>query len=189
VLVAASAAAVAVAAVAAFALLPGDDDPIDTDGAAQPAAAGGATVAAPDAVTVTDAPLSAAVTPEPTAATPTVAPPAATPAETTPPPEQEPGEPDEDPSGEPPDRDVSFTAYFTYGESTENPPFEEYFGSAPGESEIEITSAYGSGETVTELDGYWHLTVEFPTAPVGQPFAVTITNEAGSATYQFTRTA
>ncbi len=122
----------------------------------------------------------------PATAAPVVVPPVTTTPEPDPP---EPDPPEESPPETSPPPDGSFTATYGSGESSESPPWDEYFGTAPPDSAVAISSPYGSGSTTTDPDGYWSTTVEFPAAPVGETFSVTLTNEAGTATVPFTRTA
>jgi hypothetical protein len=77
------------------------------------------------------------------------------------------------------DRDWEFSANAKFGESVEFPPYDIYFGTGrPGDT-ISITSEYGSGTGLVGPDGGWDAKVEFPEAPIGAVFVVTVTDSFG----------
>lgn len=83
-----------------------------------------------------------------------------------------------------------FTANAAFVECDATPPFNEYWGKGAVGSTITITSPYGSGQAVTGADGKWSARIEFPDAPVGQPFEVTVTStQGGTATFPMLRVA
>ena len=80
---------------------------------------------------------------------------------------------EEEPEGE-------FTAYATFGECEEDPPYDEYYGTAAPEARITITSPYGGATTHADGEGNWFKRVEFPEAPKGKLFEVTVKDDLGN---------
>ncbi len=81
---------------------------------------------------------------------------------------------------------AKFTANATYGSCELDPPYDVYYGTGQPGAKIKVTSEYGSGSTVVNEGGGWELRVEFPTAPKGVPFLVTVTDGlGGSKTFEF----
>ncbi|MFQ5967162.1 MAG: hypothetical protein ACE5MI_06075 [Acidimicrobiia bacterium] len=80
---------------------------------------------------------------------------------------------EEEPGGE-------FTAFATFGECLEDPPFDEYYGTAAPEAKITITSKYGSGSTFADAEGNWFKKVTFAGAPKDKPFEVTVKDDLGN---------
>ncbi|MDF1594605.1 MAG: hypothetical protein P1T08_00720 [Acidimicrobiia bacterium] len=78
-----------------------------------------------------------------------------------------------------------FTAYATYGECAEIPPYDEYSGTAAPGTTILVLSDYGSGSTVANAEGAYWVRVEFPTAPAGKAFVVKVKNETTYEKYTF----
>jgi hypothetical protein len=87
----------------------------------------------------------------------------------------------------PPDT-VGFIAHQRWGSCDLDPPYDEFWGTAPVGSTVTVQSAHGSGQATADANGHWELTVHFPSAPVGVPFSVEVTAANGSATFTFTRT-
>ena len=84
---------------------------------------------------------------------------------------------------------AAFDANFTWGECSIDPPFDEYFGVGQPGSKVFVESEYGSGSTVIGESGEWYLKVVFPTAPPGQTFATTVSDQFGrSEIFEFTST-
>lgn len=84
---------------------------------------------------------------------------------------------------------IAFTAHATFGECAEPVPYDDYYGTANPGSKVKVESPYGSGYTYADGAGNWALRVEFPSAPVGEPFFVKVWNEQGIVKLQFVRTA
>ncbi len=86
---------------------------------------------------------------------------------------------------EPPPSEWVFTAYATYGECAEIPPYDEYYGTAAPGTTILVLSDYGSGSTIANAEGAYWVRVEFPTAPAGKAFVVKVKNETTFEKYTF----
>lgn len=80
--------------------------------------------------------------------------------------------------------EVEFSANATWLECSVVPPYDEYYGTATPGTSIAVLSDYGSGETVAGAGGKWYLKVEFPEAPFGVTFEVTVRHQGG-ATFGF----
>jgi hypothetical protein len=83
---------------------------------------------------------------------------------------------------------IEFSANAAFTECNVNPPYNEYWGKVTPGSTISISSPYGSGSATANGDGKWSARVEFPSAPVGETFTVTLTSSSGGNTYQFPMT-
>jgi hypothetical protein len=83
------------------------------------------------------------------------------------------------------------TATAAYGSCGEDPPYDDYSGTATPGALVKIVSPYSSPATTTaDADGHWALRVYFPNAPVGTTFSVTVGSPgATSVTLSFTRLA
>ncbi len=80
-----------------------------------------------------------------------------------------------------------FKAFFTWGECSIDPPYDEYYGKGEPGSTITVTSPYGGGSTVVKESGEWYVKVVFPEAPVGKTFAVKIVDSyERKAVFEFT---
>lgn len=131
--------------------------------------------AAPD---TTVAPVDTAPAPEPDpAATAAPAP------DTTAPPAPEPTAP---PTTARPT--VAFTAAQAFGSCDENPPYDEFSGTATPGSRITVSSPYGGGSVTADGTGHWWVRITFPTAPVGESFTVRVAGPQGQRTFGFVRT-
>ncbi len=84
-----------------------------------------------------------------------------------------------------PARQYDFTAHQKYGSCGEELPYDVFYGTGKPGTVVEVESAYGSGRTEIGDGGQWELRVEFPGAPVGETFIVTVWNEGGSAEFRF----
>ena len=74
-----------------------------------------------------------------------------------------------------------FTANAAFTECDATPPFNEYWGKGAVGSTVTISSPYGGGQVVVGADGKWDARIEFPDAPVGQQFEVTVTSTQGGS--------
>ena len=83
---------------------------------------------------------------------------------------------------------VAFAAAQIYGSCGEAVPYDLFSGSATPGSTISISSPYGSGSTVADEAGHWSTKVEFPSAPRGETFSVTVNGLGGAKTFSFTAT-
>ncbi len=83
---------------------------------------------------------------------------------------------------------IAFTATQAYGSCGEAVPYDIFSGQGTPGSTVSISSPYGSGSTTVDSSGHWEKTVEFPTAPRGETFAVTASGLGGSTTLHFTAT-
>lgn len=84
---------------------------------------------------------------------------------------------------------VEFTANQKYGSCGEAVPFDKFWGTAAPGATIWVESPYGSAATTADSKGNWLVEVEFPEAPVGEPFTIVIeSSDDGRATFSFLRT-
>jgi hypothetical protein len=86
---------------------------------------------------------------------------------------------------EPEPEPIEFTAQAAFVECDSTPPFNEYWGTSTAGAKITISSAFGGKQVVANGDGNWEARVEFPEAPLGETFMVTITSSKGEAVYSF----
>lgn len=86
---------------------------------------------------------------------------------------------------------VPFAAFSQYGSCEEDPPYDEYSGTATPGTVVTITSPWSAAaQTTADGAGNWYIRVEFPTAPVGELFTVTASDDAGASVgMSFVRTA
>jgi hypothetical protein len=85
--------------------------------------------------------------------------------------------------------EIEFTANQKYGSCGEAVPYDKFFGTATTGTTVWVESAYGVGTTTAGPDGHWSLRVDFPDAPVGEPFPVEVgSSDGGYATFTFVRT-
>ncbi len=83
---------------------------------------------------------------------------------------------------------AQFTAQQAFGSCGEDPPYDEFSGTATPGSTVKIRSDHGGGTTTVGADGTWFVRVEFPTAPAGVSFPVKVTSsDGGGAVFNFTR--
>ena len=81
-----------------------------------------------------------------------------------------------------------FTAYQVHGSCDDEVPYDVFWGTGKRGATITVTSPYGSGTTKVNEKGDWELKVDFPDAPIGEAFTVTVqSSEGGSATFAFIR--
>jgi len=84
---------------------------------------------------------------------------------------------------------ATFSATPRYGTCEEDPPYDEYSGTATPGATITITSPHSAPvQTVADGSGHWFIRVEFPAAPLGSPFTVTAGDGETSVGMSFTRT-
>jgi len=152
-----------------------------------------APVEASTTTTTTSAPTTS-TTPPTTAATTTPTPPTSpepatpTPVTAAPTPPAAPPAADE-PAPHEPAPPVGWSAHAAWGSCNLDPPYDEYSGTAAPGTAVSVSSPYGSGTTTADAEGHWYVKVEFPGAPLGETFEVTVSSAQGSATFGFTRTA
>ena len=85
---------------------------------------------------------------------------------------------------------AEFTAAARYGSCEEDPPYDEYSGTAAPGAIITVTSGYNTtAQTTADAAGDWFIRVEFPTAPIDEHFDVTVTDGTDSAVFDFVHTA
>ena len=84
--------------------------------------------------------------------------------------------------------EVEFSANAQFETCEETPAFNVYWGSAPAGSKVIVSSEFGSGFVHASENGEWELRVEFPEAPFGDEFLVTVSNaeSGGSKGFVFT---
>ena len=85
---------------------------------------------------------------------------------------------------------TGFTASARYGSCAEDPPYDEYSGTAAPGTTITVTSPHSAPSTVTaDLNGGWWIRVEFPASTVGENFDVSVSDGTTSRLFDFVRTA
>ena len=99
----------------------------------------------------------------------------------------EPGEePKEEPKEEPGEHD--FTAYQKYGECSETPPYDVFYGTGEPGTTVWIESAFGGGETIISEKGRWDLKVKFWEAPCNEEIRVVLeTSDGDRKVFEFIR--
>jgi hypothetical protein len=104
------------------------------------------------------------------------------------PPKDHEEQPPKDGEGE--EVDWEFAAHQAYGECSETPPFDVFYGKGKPGSVIRVVSEYGDGEAEVNGDGAWELRVYFEGSPVGQGILVTVKDQFDhQRTFEFTHTA
>lgn len=74
---------------------------------------------------------------------------------------------------------AEFTAHATFGECSEIPPFDVYYGTGMPGSLVQVTSEHGSGSVEVGEKGNWEIKVIFAEAPPGELFVVRVGDEFG----------
>lgn len=95
-------------------------------------------------------------------------------------------EPEQEPDGEGTSGAADFTAAAQFGSCSEIPPFDVYWGTAPAGAKVTISSEYGDGTVYADSTGNWEIRVEFPEAPTGVEFPVTVTHVESGESKVFT---
>lgn len=107
-------------------------------------------------------------------------------------PKEEPKEqPKEQPKEEPKEEvaEWEFSAHQLYGECSENPPYDVFWGTGKPGSRIVVEAKYGRKVTEVNDHGEWELKVIFEEAPVGEVFVIHVVDEFGHlAEFEFVRT-
>jgi len=89
---------------------------------------------------------------------------------------------EEEPKGE-------FSALQQYGECSENPPYDVFYGTARPGTKITVVSEFGDGATEVNDAGHWEIKVTFPESPFGLTFLVKVIDSDGhSQAFEFTHT-
>ena len=83
----------------------------------------------------------------------------------------------------------TFSAQARYGSCEEDPPYDEYSGTAAAGATITVSSAHNTAvQTIADGNGAWFIRVEFPTAPVDEHFDVTVSDGVDTAVFDFVHT-
>jgi hypothetical protein len=88
-----------------------------------------------------------------------------------------------EPEPEPEPDPIDFTAQAAFVECDSTPPYNEYWGTSTAGAKITISSAFGGKQVTSNADGHWEARVEFPDAPLGETFMVTVISSKGEAVY------
>lgn len=81
-----------------------------------------------------------------------------------------------------------FWAAQKYGSSSQNPPYDLFYGEGTPGMKVSVTSLYGAGSTVVGEGGGWELKIFFETAPPNQSFEVVVETSGGHRqVFTFTR--
>ena len=100
-------------------------------------------------------------------------------------------EPKEEHEEEPKEEEAKweFSAHQLYGECSENPPYDVFWGTGKPGSRIVAEAKYGRKVAEVNDHGEWELKLIFEEAPVGEVFVVHIVDEFGNlAEFEFVRT-
>lgn len=89
------------------------------------------------------------------------------------------------PAPEPEPEPIDFTAQAAFVECDSTPPYNEYWGTSTVGAKITISSAFGGKQVTSNSEGHWEARVEFPEAPLGETFMVTVISSKGEAVYTF----
>jgi hypothetical protein len=85
--------------------------------------------------------------------------------------------------------EIDFTANQQYGSCDEPVPYDVFWGTEDAGAKVVVSSKYGSAWAKATEHGDWELRVEFPDAPVGEPFEIVVeSSDGGRAVFTFTRT-
>lgn len=108
-------------------------------------------------------------------------------------PKEEPKEePREEPKEEHPKEEVGeweFSAHQLYGECSEEPPYDVFWGTGKPGSAIIVESKFSRKVTEVNDHGEWEVKVVFEGAPIGEPFVVHVADKFGNlAEFEFLRT-
>jgi hypothetical protein len=87
-----------------------------------------------------------------------------------------------------PPASYGFTARAAFDSCDSNPPYNEYWGEAAPGAVITISSPYGGGQVTANAEGSWTARIEFPSAPVGETFNVSVSSSQGGNVYSFPMT-
>jgi hypothetical protein len=85
----------------------------------------------------------------------------------------------------PPPPEIEFSANAAFTECDSPVPFNEYWGKSTAGATITISSPYGGGQVASNGDGKWSARLEFPDAPIGEVFEVTITSSKSASVFTF----
>jgi len=78
---------------------------------------------------------------------------------------------------QPKEQDWEFSAHQTYGQCSESPPYDVFYGTGKPGSLIVIESAYGRATTEVRDNGGWELKVFFEGAPLGEVIEVHVVDK------------
>ena len=82
-----------------------------------------------------------------------------------------------------------FSANQVYGECSESPPYDVFYGFGKPGSKILVISEYGDGEIEVNENGEWEIKVFFPESPIGHGILVKVKDEFGhQQSFEFTHT-
>ncbi len=105
--------------------------------------------------------------------------------------EQPKEEPKEQPKEEPKEEEIEweFTAHQVYGECSEIPPYDVFYGTGKPGTIIVIEAEFGRKATEVGENGEWEVKVVFEGAPLGEAFPVWVVDKFGhEKVFEFTRT-
>jgi hypothetical protein len=84
----------------------------------------------------------------------------------------------------PPPAEIEFSANAAFTECDSPIAFNEYWGKSTVGATITISSPYGSGQATANEHGKWEARIEFPGAPTGETFLVTLTSSKSATVFQ-----
>ncbi len=95
--------------------------------------------------------------------------------------------PDTEPPATDPPVEYEWSAFQTYGECEASPPFDVFYGTAAPGAKIVIEAAYGRKVGYANESGHWEIRIEFPEAPIGEPFQVWVASNGNLDDFWFKR--
>ncbi|MEZ5274335.1 MAG: hypothetical protein R2694_18895 [Ilumatobacteraceae bacterium] len=81
-----------------------------------------------------------------------------------------------------------WSVHQVYGSCDAAPPYDVFWGTTAPGAKVVIESAYGRKVGYANEAGQFELRIEFPEAPVGEPFQVWVVSEGHTDDFWFTRT-
>lgn len=84
--------------------------------------------------------------------------------------------------------DWEWSAHQSYGSCGEELPYDVFYGTGKPGEQVWVGSPFGSGVTEVNDDGHWEVKVEFPEAPLGEPFEVVVEHLDFREVFTFVRT-
>lgn len=100
--------------------------------------------------------------------------------------DEQPEEPKSDDHEDETDLEVEFHANQKYGFCDAENPYEIMWGTAKPNTEVHVTSPYGSGVAQVSAKGHWEIKLYFPEAPKNLAFTINVAAANGSKSFSYT---
>ena len=82
-----------------------------------------------------------------------------------------------------------WSANQAYGQGSDSPPFDVFYGTAAPGAKIVIEAKWGRVVGYANEEGQWELHITFPESPIGEPFKVWVVSGDHTELFWFTHTA